>query len=606
MDLIDDLYEEVGRTGSPETNEGKRILNLVRRPPLDLESPKAKKLTKEVNRRLRKKGVKSCLCASMGRECITSLKAIQAWTFYEASKYGGVAAPIGVGCGKTGLDILMASVLLEAGETCVLLVPSRLRKQLQREYVLWEQHWKVPSMIIDNDFGPVKKGMPVVHVISYEKLMRPESTELLESIKPKLILVDECHKLKNQDTATVARFERYLFKHRPKVCLWSGTMVSNSIKDAAHLVAHALGDGSPIPILDTVVDDWARSLDPEGFANPRMGRGRERGYPSALKKLRQPGESIREAFGRHLIHTPGWVFTSKSAVDCTLIIDERKAPPIPKKLRETIAEVRETGVRPDGEQFIDQLQTAKCLRELASGFYYRWIFPHGEPEELIKKWFLRRKRWNKELRTKLQSRRVHMDSEKLCKAAAERFEQKYKGDLPVWKTEHWAKWRDIEDKVKPESQAVWLDDYLAKDAAKWAKKNLGVVWYDHEAFGARVAELSGMPLHAGGPGAEAKILAEKGDRSIIASRNSHGTGRDGLQFIFNEQLVANPPSGGEAWEQTLGRLHREGQKADEVVTYVYRHTQEYRDAIDKALLKNEFSKETLTQEQKMLLAQTTF
>jgi hypothetical protein len=52
--------------------------------------------------------------------------------------------------------------------------------------------------------------------------------------------------------------------------------------------------------------------------------------------------------------------------------------------------------------------------------------------------------------------------------------------------------------------------------------------------------------------------------------------------MFHRNLVANPPAGGDAWEQMLGRSHRAGQEADEVTVEVYRHTPEYKEAVQTA------------------------
>ena len=126
------------------------------------------------------------------------------------------------------------------------------------------------------------------------------------------------------------------------------------------------------------------------------------------------------------------------------------------------------------------------------------------------------------------------------------------------------------------------------------------------AFGRRVAEISDLPRHGGGPDSERAILAESGKTSIIASIKSHGTGRDGLQFLFSKQHVAQPPSSGDAWEQLMGRLHREGQRADEVDTWVPRHTDEMKESIDKAFADARFIAEVMGTSQKLLLATCDF
>jgi hypothetical protein len=156
--------------------------------------------------------------------------------------------------------------------------------------------------------------------------------------------------------------------------------------------------------------------------------------------------------------------------------------------------------------------------------------------------------------------------------------------------------------VQPETEAVWLSDFLVLDAAKFGTHCKGVVWFDHAAFGHAVSRVSGLPYHGGGPKAEQEILAEKGARSLVVSIHAHGTGRDGLQRHFDTQLVTSPPASGAVWEQLLGRLHRQGQESDEVTTEVYRHTEEVRDSVDRALLQARYIEDTLGTYQKLLLA----
>jgi hypothetical protein len=132
------------------------------------------------------------------------------------------------------------------------------------------------------------------------------------------------------------------------------------------------------------------------------------------------------------------------------------------------------------------------------------------------------------------------------------------------------------------------------------------VWCQSRALGLKIAEIAKLPYHAGGPDAEAKILAEKGDRSVIASIDAHGAGRDGLQFKFYKQLVAEPPSSADRWEQLLGRLCREGQDADTIETEVYAHTHEVKDALRKAFTLAEFIEATTPNSQLLLAADIDF
>jgi hypothetical protein len=320
-----------------------------------------------------------------------------------------------------------------------------------------------------------------------------------------------------------------------------------------------------------------------------------------------------------LTETLGVVATKASAIGAAINLHERKAPPMPANLARMLDDLRSGWVRPDGEELLDILAVAKSARELACGFYYRWTYPKSKqpgeartmPREdfirLVEAWFAARKAWRKELREKLKDRREHLDSELLCTQAAIRFyADEQKADLPTWEAEAWPAWREIKDRIYHETEAVWVDDYLARDTAAWALKHHGIVWYEHDAFGQRVADLSGLPKHGGGPGAGEAIAAETGKTSIIASIKSHGTGRDGLQRIFAEQLVPNPPASGDAWDQLLGRLHRIGFTGDEIDTYVYRHTPEMADALDKAIESARYIQGTMGTEQKLLVANVCF
>jgi len=385
---------------------------------------------------------------------------------------------------------------------------------------------------------------------------------------------------------------RYFASHpSTRFCGWSGSITDSSIKDYWHLAALALRDGSPLPTDREVTEDWSRAIDPSDWPAP-LG---------ALEALCEPGQSVHDGFHARLVETKGVVATTTASVPMELI--ERDPGTIPAPVLDAMEAVRETWVRPDGEELIDALTVSRCLREIACGFYYRWKFPRGEAPALIGRWLLARRDWHRELRDKLRARVEHLDSALLCTHAAERHhgDRPTVGDLPVWKSVCWPAWRDIKSAVQPESEAIRLDPYLAEDAAAWAAENRGIVWYEARAFGVWVAEISGLPMHAGGPEAGALIARELGDRSIVCSIKAHGTGRDGLQRLYNDQLVAQPPASSMAWEQLLGRLHRIGQESTSVRASFYRHSQELASHVDSALRKALYVQGTLGAAQKLNL-----
>lgn len=600
----------VGR--SPDLD---RIVAVPRRPPVEATSMRAAALVKMINARYALPPNPGCRCKSdYQRECITSLRLTQAWALFEIGTGSGLLGPIGVGHGKTILDLL-APLALRDCRTAVLLVPPGLVTQLIAEYHLLAEHFRVPSLVVHGkDWSNVLPGAPVLHVYPYSRLSRPESTTFLETMAPDAIIADEVHKLRNADTATTSRVLRYFQAHpATRFCGWSGSITDSSIRDYAHLALLALRNSSPVPHDTAVVEDWARAIDPSDYPAP-MG---------ALEALCNPGEELHSGFHRRLVETAGVITTSEPAVDCELFVGEQPAPTLPGNVAAALNVLRADWLRPDGEELIEPLEIARCAWQLACGFYYRWTFPliNGEPQtiEQIEAWKAARKAWRRELRTRLRPRDTHLDSPHLCERAAVRAWAEHPGgrdidkvwtgadDLPRWKAETWPAWRDIKDTVEHRTEAVRLHPFLAEAAAAWGEANRGVIWYQHGAFGQWVAEISGLPLHGGGPNAgkaiadeiRKQLSGEQPRRSIIASIKSHGTGRDGLQRIYSTQLIANPPSSATDWEQLLGRLHRILQTSPRVEAWFYRHTPELAAHVSQALVRALYVQGTLGSAQKL-------
>lgn len=558
-----------------------------------------------------------CLCSSLDPDrhsndgCISRLRLVQALALRELSICAGLLGPIATGHGKTAIDLLAPLALAENGITLsVLLVPPGLVTQLIGDYEYIGQHFHMPQIVFHGstyknvDRGsnvvPLNAGAPVVHVVPYSRLRLAGATDWLEvHLKPQAIIADEVHKLRSLQSATTSRVARYMAAHpETRFAGWSGSITDKSLADYAHLAAWSLRGGSPLPLDHEVVSEWSRAIDPN--ENPAD--------PGPLFEFCKPGESILDGFRRRVIETVGVVTSSSPAVDCGLVIEERKAPPIPSEVADALKSIR-AYVRPDGEELVDALSMSKCAREAACGFYYRWIFPHNEfPRDtaLVMEWLTARKEWHKEVRERLHGRHEHMDSPLLVQHAAERAwgDRPPTKGLPVWKADTWPRWRDTKSKVRPETEAVRLHSYLAEDAAKWAHKHTGVVWYEHNAFGQWVSELSDLPMYGGGLAGGGLLdehgrIKERGERTVILSIRAHGTGRNGLQYLFQDCLIANPMTTPTGWEQCLARLHRPGQKAKTVRTWLYRHTPEMQAHVDEALRRAAYVEGTLGAVQKL-------
>ncbi len=538
-------------------------------------------------------GLGPCRCAEYKRKCTTDLLPVQAWALEEISLYGGLLGPITVGGGKTLLNLL-APMAIASCSVAVLLIPAHVRVQfVEVDWEFYEQHWRLPHRVGARFFEP---GVPATHVLAYSELSGAANTDRLNSIKPDLIILDEAHMLKNSQTARGKRFNRFMKDHeKVRLLAWSGTLTSKSLSDYAHFSEGALGDNSPVPTHYPTMLEWSGALDP-------ISVGEMPTPPGKLMELCAPGETLREAWRRRLCETPGVVSSpDKGSCSAALNFFERKVT-TPQSVLDAYAKFRLDWTRDDGERIITGLDKGRYMRQLASGLYTRWRWPRNEPLPVRQKWIEVRKAWHRELAEKLEHSREFMDSPLLLTKAAIRWHDGYvhiergedgsekkrievpphtkKGPQPTWDAVNWLEWRSIRDTAAPETEAVWIDDFLARDAASWANSEVGIVWYEHVAFGAAVAKLAGVPQF--GPGEEAGrlLLAERGTRSIVASIRSHGTGKN-LQ-PFSRNLVANPPSDGATWEQLIGRTHRTGQLADEVSVYVYRHVPAMVEALDKA------------------------
>lgn len=623
-----------------------RVLNLPRRSPVEVNTATATALIEHITAKYGR-GEVNCRCEQIQdargvrrKPCIKTPNYAQAWMLHELHINAGLIANAVVGIGKTFVDIL-APLAMPDCKTALLLVPPTLIPQLVNEYLLVREHWKVPTVTWYGVREPTQLGESVsLHVMSYNKLSGEDATDLLDNrLQPDAIFADECHKISNVSSVRGGRILRAFGQHGSRIRFgcWSGTLTGDSLLDYWHLALLALRRKAPVPVDQEVAKEWAAAIDPDEWTAP----------PGALLEFCEPGEHVQDGFHRRLAETPGFVCTTGASIDIDLKIDERIPPPIPNVSRpdprapgcvdadlginvpkgmwpgldDALRFLRKNWIRPDGEWLLDALSASRCARELACGLFLRWKFIHGETREQVDEWKAARKEWRAEEREMLKRRIPHMDSPMLLANAAMRawktssqfadlddegkkihvISAEKARKLPEWRAGTWPRWAKIKDDVRPVTEVVRLDDYLAQDAARWGRENLGIIWYSTVGFGAWIAEISGLPQHGGGPDAGAKIAKEKGDRSIVASLSSHGTGRDGLQLLFSTQLVTQPPSSAEAWEQAIGRLARINQKASCVTADVYRHTIELQNFVDSALRRAEYVQRTMRADQKLLI-----
>lgn len=509
------------------------------------------------------------------------LRPIQAAALLEARTVGGFFGPIGVGAGKTDISLLLPTVM--ASKVAVLMVPPALRaKLLEHEYPHLSTQYRLPNLASSTVF--YRDVDCLLYVISYSQLSSVKGADLLDRIRPDLIVLDEAHSLKDPGASRTKRFLRYMRANpQTRLCVLSGSITSKSIKDFAHLARFSLRDGAPVPLHWPTLEEWAAALDPSDFPAP----------PGEL--LRFGFDDPREGFRQRMVTSPGVVATSRNHIGTSLVLTERAlsvSPPVQKALMT----MRETWTTPGGEEITDALSFSRYARQLAAGLYLRWVWPRQEPLELRREWLEARKEWHREIRQMLKGEaKKGLDSPLLLARAAA---------AGRWGSQTWGRWAEVKESAKPESEAVWIDDFMARDAAEWGRKHTGIVWYEHDALGQKIAELGGFPFYGGGMAASAEILNERGDRTIVASVRAHGEGKN-LQ-AFSTQLVTTPSSNGKVWEQLLGRTHRSGQTADEVEVAIYLHTPEMRQAVKDAVEDAAYIEGLTGAHQKLRYCTTTF
>lgn len=485
-----------------------------------------------------------------------SIWPLQSAALHEAKKANGLLALLSAGSGKTLVSLLVGSMM--DAKRIVLFVPPQLRAQLlTKDIPRLNQHFYLP--------------LDKLTVVAYSELSSAKSADLLDELKPDLIVSDECHAYRHKNAARTRRWLRY-HKDHPE-CRFvglSGTITRRSLRDFGHLAEHALRARSPVPLNWHSLNEWAEAID----------IGRDPLPAGALRKLaneeelllidlRDPiksQEGVRKAFRRRLVETPGVVATEEGAVGTSLVLTGLR-PPVPPEVAAALKALRETWCLGEDE-LVDILSVVRAGCQLAAGFYTRWNWPGGIPD---REWLEARSEWNRELREILKLSRKGLDSPLLVMNAIRR------GDL---RSDTFGSWETAKEKYDPEPprETVWISDFLVREAVRWGKEtcdkaNGGICWFAHRALGEAIAKMGGFPFFGGGEQAAKDLtsITPKKAPVIVCSIKAHGTGLN-LQ-AYSRNLFTTPPAGLEA-EQTIARTHRPGQDADQVSVDLFVHTPE--------------------------------
>lgn len=504
-----------------------------------------------------------------------TLRPVQAKAIEELHDHGGLLAPVRVGGGKT-LVSMLAPVVLGA-ERPLLLVPAKLREKTRHEFVQLRRHWLFH---------------PKLQLMSYEILSRDGGYELLEKINPDLIVADECHRLAHTTAGCTRKARRWQNEHpETKWALMSGTITTRSLRDYAHLAKWSLKDWAPVPIHGNEVADWADAIDTKVEPNRRLQPGALLGLCNDAELdavAKDPGiatDTIRKAYRRRLIETPGVVATDEKALGASLEISHIRLD-LETECQKDFQKLRDDWQTPDGQDFSEAVDLWRHARSLSVGLFMRWDPP--PPEE----WMLARREWNRFVRQILASRRKGIDTMLQVAKACEAGE--------IDRDAH-EKWKAIRNTFEPHSVAVWRHQKTLELAAKWLDEAAGIVWTEHVQYAKELSRRTGFPYFGeGGIDATGTAIEATPYDRVIASIPSNAEGRN-LQK-WSRCLMVSPPANGKVFEQCLGRCHREGQEADEVEYALVLACAEQWAGVNQAIQDAEYVQATTGAPQKLLYA----
>ncbi len=584
------------------------------------------------------------------------LKPVQAWALYELGTIGGLFAPITVGGGKT-LISLLAPIVMRSSRP-LLIVPAGLVEKTKRDKEVLEQHWHLPLF---------------VRIMSYEWLGRvqagaDEATGRLGALEewgPDLIILDECHRAKNNRNAAVARRITRFFRDRQRAAnrhaivvgangrqeearhlhaaALSGTVTKRSILDYAHILTWCLpAELLPIPTHHNDLMLWSEALDEKkgDFAPLDPGALEILCVDAADQILWKTDRqtAARKTFRRRLVETPGVVATNETQVDASIIVRGLKCEMSPA-VDEAFDLMRRTWETPDGWSIADPLTFARHARELALGFFYVW-----DPRPPIE-WQQPRKEWHAHVRKVLKSSRK-LDSElgvrkavaaeleaslpkewrpcareillpptdvkKRSMSAAQRLEYSEHlkrlaavGETDVKKLEGWLaalSWKGVQDTFTPNTLPVWIDASACEFAAKWSEKNAGILWTEHKCVGERLRDEFGLVYYGRkGLDVNGRFIDNHEPKKSLVASRPANSEGRNLQAWSRNFILSLLPNGARN-EQLMGRTHRPGQFADEVTFEFLVSCREHLQALDQAMNDARYIEHSTGSPQKLLLA----
>lgn len=527
---------------------------------------------------------------------------------------GGGFFPIGVGWGKTGISLYIAELAYRDGmKKQMLLVPPQVYAQLTKKDIpFWRRmvSLSVPFHYLGGQPANLRRriytsGRRGLYIVPYSLLSVKDTLEMLDGIDADLVIADEVHNLKNKRAARTKRlmgWRNIREQEGREVALvaMSGTITSKSIDDYHHLITWALGDSSPLPKTASLAHAWSQVIDSgssvvgEFQTGPLRPLVRWASTNFSGETFRDTISDFRRAFKLRLTTAPGVVSTGDAEIGTSLVVETLDCPAAGSELLGLMQRVKDDFQTPNGDEIDHAIHTYKWLNELSAGFYNELVWPEierivtrhrltkedaAEALSEAKEHHALQQLYHKELRSFLQNAPLGMDTPMEVARQINQHPKNLPHNLVVSYASMKAQEQHCLDTfgvlIEREGHVHCVDSYKIDRAIRWASAVGGgcILWFWHNAIGkwlaeaADEAELDYLYAPAGDAGNEAIIDAANAGKVVIASMGAHGTGKN-LQH-FQSQLFVQWPRDAKLAEQVLGRIHRNGQEADEIVAHRY-------------------------------------
>lgn len=509
------------------------------------------------------------------------LRPVQAVVLKELHDLRGCMGVARVGAGKTIIAAL-APVVLEA-QRPLFLAPAKLIGKYNKSGRC-VRHGKT-----EKEFAKLAQDLQVAQnytFLSYEKLSNIKYyAGWLEAHQPDLIVLEEGHYVKNPRSNRAKVLRDYLASHPDvTVLLLTGTRSRNSVQDSSHVSEWCLGELSPLPRTYVALEEWALALDEEPDG--------ERLAPGVLLELcDNPStadlDAVQVAFGNRVNQTPGFVTVQSSDCDAMLSLEGEPFNQYDSDIDATFTNLRYSMATPDGIAFTEPIQLYNYLRQCQTGFHYYYDPPPPEP------WKAARRDWGAFVREVLKQHPDDFMAEWQVAAAVARGKLHDDG--------LYARWKAIKPIYDMDAcrKTHWFDLAPMRWCGDWLKEHKGIIFTPYIAVGEKIKEMFGVP-YFGRKGIDKQAgLVDDYRGACVASLNACLEGRN-LQH-YSRALIIGGIGSASVFEQLLGRLHRQGQKADEVVYDVFYGCVEALEEIYKAEREAKWGKKTNRDEAHKLL-----